>query len=109
MRCFTRIELLVVIVIVAILAAFLLPALTTARKTGRRSVCRSNLRQWGVVAHSFGTDYGRFPVCYGSQPGVESIFPIRMNANSTPWTMAFGRRGARQFRPLRCMACTRNC
>lgn len=79
---FTLIELLVVIAIVAILAAMLLPALTTARETGRRTVCRSNLRQWGVVAHNFGTDYGRFPVCYGSQPGVEQIFPVRLNANS---------------------------
>lgn len=53
---FTVIELLAVVAIIVLLAALLFPALSSAKESGRRVVCASNLRQWGVVAYVFAQD-----------------------------------------------------
>ncbi len=50
------IELLVVIAVIVLLAAILLPALKTAREKANRTVCVSNLRQWGVAISSHNVD-----------------------------------------------------
>jgi len=55
---FTLIELLVVIAIIALLMAIITPALKKAKKHARRSICASNLHQWGLVHVSYSNDHG---------------------------------------------------
>ena len=47
-KAFTLIELLVVIAVIAVLMAVLLPALNHAREQGKRAVCLSNVKQFGL-------------------------------------------------------------
>src|SRR5438034_3898165 len=54
---FTLIELLVVIAIIAILAAILFPVFAQARESARKTTCLSNLKQIGVAAHMYMSDY----------------------------------------------------
>jgi prepilin-type N-terminal cleavage/methylation domain-containing protein/prepilin-type processing-associated H-X9-DG protein len=54
---FTLIELLVVIAIIAILAAILFPVFAQARENARQIMCASNMRQIGLAARMYVTDY----------------------------------------------------
>jgi len=54
---FTLIELLIVIAIIALLVGILLPALSEARKVARKSICESNMRQFGVAVNNYATDF----------------------------------------------------
>lgn len=60
-KAFTLIELLVVISIIALLLAILMPALGKVKKQAQSTVCKSNLKQWGLAYSLYAADYnGRF-------------------------------------------------
>jgi prepilin-type N-terminal cleavage/methylation domain-containing protein/prepilin-type processing-associated H-X9-DG protein len=63
---FTLLELLVVVAIIGTLISMLMPALTHAREQARRTACRSNLRQIGIGAHIFHSDWNEFPAIDGT-------------------------------------------
>jgi prepilin-type N-terminal cleavage/methylation domain-containing protein/prepilin-type processing-associated H-X9-DG protein len=60
-RGFTLIELLVVIAIIAILAAILFPVFARAREKARQASCQSNLKQQGIAAAMYASDYDERP------------------------------------------------
>jgi prepilin-type N-terminal cleavage/methylation domain-containing protein/prepilin-type processing-associated H-X9-DG protein len=63
-RGFTLIELLVVIAIIAIIAAILFPVFARAREKARQASCESNLKQLGIAAAMYASDYdGHYAAC----------------------------------------------
>ena len=76
---FTLIELLVVIAIIALLLSIILPSLKKVKGHARAIICRSNLKQWGILFNLYTNDNNdRFMVWKASsEPGGGTwILPI---------------------------------
>ncbi len=69
-RAFTLVELLVVLTIIALLVGILLPALGQARRASRASLCRTNLKQFGVAFANYASDYSDRIASFTWKPGV---------------------------------------
>lgn len=76
MKKFTLIELLIVIAIIGILLTLLLPSLTRARRIGYDAVCKSNLRQIGVMEMLYVTDNQHFE---GRERDWDSNWRVHLN------------------------------
>jgi prepilin-type N-terminal cleavage/methylation domain-containing protein len=73
-RGFTLIELLVVIAIIALLISILMPSLAVAKRKAREIVCRTNLKQWGLVVVLFGQNNNDKLIDNGSAMNADMVW-----------------------------------
>jgi len=84
---FTLIELLVVIAIIALLMAILMPALDSVRKQAKAVICRTMLKQWGLMFNMYAdqhdnkfmsgwTNYGTGGTPYGEGDWMVALEPM---------------------------------
>src|SRR5207247_2568860 len=95
---FTLVELLVVIGILTVLVALLLPAFASARRQARAVVCLSNVRQLGMMFHTYVADNkGKPPTHMGV--GVLQFFIPRNDRVTDSPPIAFCPEATEFWRP----------
>lgn len=82
---FSLVELLVAITILALLAALLLPAVVSSREAARRAQCDNNLRQLGLAASNYESQYPCFPPSSYFSEGIDPAFRRSHDRN---WVIA---------------------
>ncbi|MCK6470209.1 MAG: type II secretion system GspH family protein [Planctomycetes bacterium] len=75
LRGFTLVEMLVVIGILALLAALLLPVLGRARAEGRRTACKSNLRQVYQAMQMYTNEHHGVYPALAPRPSLDDSLP----------------------------------
>lgn len=83
-RGFTLVELLVVVGIIAVLIALLLPMLVKAREAARDIVCKSNLRQIGVIGFIYMNE-NRLLLHSGVDPSDAAAYKFFSEISKTSW------------------------
>ena len=93
-RCFTLVELLVVVAIISILAAMLLPTLARSRRLAKRSTCIANYKQMAAGFTLYADDFeGMLPrrggvLWYAANYGSNgSTWHYPRNAYSILWAI----------------------
>ena len=99
---FTLIELLVVIAIIAILAGMLLPSLAKSREKAVSASCKGQLKQLGIVAHNYGSDYGGWVPVQGRTNDKLNWFDF---LGPYSGLVSFLRTNYRQFAPYKRFGC----
>lgn len=82
---FSLVELLVAITILALLIALLLPAVVSSREAARRAQCGNNMRQLGLAATSYESQYECFPP---SSYFTEGVDPAYRRTHERNWVIA---------------------
>lgn len=80
---FTLIELLIVIAIIALLMAILMPGLNLAKEQGRATVCRTNLKQWGLIANLYAEQNNG--LIWGGEIGRGYWWPAQVEKSYQSW------------------------
>ena len=63
-RCFTLLEMLMVMSIIIVMIALLVPSLRAAKEEGKMAVCMNNLRNIGLAMIMYGDERGNYPWGY---------------------------------------------
>jgi len=79
---FTLVELMVVIVIMATLIMLLMPNLRGSKEKAQSSICKSNLRQYGVAVNQYISDYGGYFIYPGGTINPTNIYNINISGKS---------------------------